>query len=433
MPRRLGGVFVDNERFLGNRGVAMNALVLGAGASKSYGASPTGERMPIARDFFRTFNRLAIASNPWVLVGGILTFAERYHQLSATDFFHRDIDIEEFHSEVETSLLAAIARLKTSDSSNNVSEFALPWGAYNQLVYLFASTVNEIQNGPISESHLRLAQALRPEDSVLTFNWDTLMDRALCDGTRWRVDDGYGIAPRRIFRDGWVDPVCQAQIPIAPTLLKLHGSSNWITSASYVDPRSGIITPTQLSPIETYCAFEKATKQYSCHDGRYMDGYARFSYGYYPPNILDDSGKPVEKGHVLLRVIPRYQGSPQKGAAGSDGLVSMPLIIPPVKEKRYDFFGPLFSDIWKKAEDCLAQATNIILIGYSFPRTDHRSVKLFRDAFMRCRSMPNIKIIDPAPSRIASIFRDEFGISSDHIKVYTKYFDETFDLAELFI
>ena len=35
----------------------MNVVLLGAGASKAYSNSPTGRKMPIAKDFFQTLNK----------------------------------------------------------------------------------------------------------------------------------------------------------------------------------------------------------------------------------------------------------------------------------------------------------------------------------------------------------------------------------------
>ena len=36
----------------------MRTFIIGAGASKAYSESPTNCRMPIANDFFQTFNKL---------------------------------------------------------------------------------------------------------------------------------------------------------------------------------------------------------------------------------------------------------------------------------------------------------------------------------------------------------------------------------------
>ena len=38
----------------------MRTFIIGAGASKAYSESPTNCRMPIANDFFQTFNKLNI-------------------------------------------------------------------------------------------------------------------------------------------------------------------------------------------------------------------------------------------------------------------------------------------------------------------------------------------------------------------------------------
>lgn len=52
----------------------MQVVLLGAGASKSYAASPTGVLMPLALDFFETFEKLKIKNAPWVLLEGLFGF-----------------------------------------------------------------------------------------------------------------------------------------------------------------------------------------------------------------------------------------------------------------------------------------------------------------------------------------------------------------------
>jgi len=79
-----------------------------------------------------------------------------------------------------------------------------------------------------------------------------------------------------------------------------------------------------------------------------------------------------------------------EGGAESDGLPSVPLIVPPVRQKRYDLYGDLFTGIWEEAETALSKASRIIVIGYSFPRTDLKSHELFRQAFMRRSSIPEV-------------------------------------------
>lgn len=254
------------------------------------------------------------------------------------------------------------------------------------------------------------------------------MDRALHQTGRWSVDQGYGFLPKSIYREQWVAPARDQQ-GAGPTLLKLHGSSNWLTSHPVSD--QGHFVPIQAASPDTVWVYEHSREPYDCHAGRYMPGYEPFSYGYYPPNILDDRGRPLPEGHVVIRARPKVPWKPE-GTAGSSGLVSAPLIIPPVRNKRYDAFGSLFRDLWKKAQDAIQLAEHIIIIGYSFPRTDTKSRDMFVQAFMNRRTIPVVSIIDPFPDPVVSVLNLGFGIPHSHLRVYKSYFAPDHDIDGLF-
>ncbi len=392
--------------------------VLGAGASRSYEDSPTGQKMPLSRDLFETYQNLAISENQWVSIGSILNYGRDEMNIDILSFFKTGIDIEEFHSEVEDKLLKAL--------SENNPEIYLYWRAYNQLIFLFTSVINEIQNGPPSKTHLELAKLISPDDVIITFNWDTLLDRALNKIYKdWNSAIGYGVVPRKIFRNGWCEPETQNEIHV-PKLLKLHGSTNWITSHIIAYPETGNITLMQSSSSDTFYIYEYATQPYPTYQGRYMDGYEPFSYGYYPPNIMDDSGKSAKEGYFVSGRL-KFPWMPQ-GCSSNEGLVSMPLVIPPVKKKKYDLFGDLFREIWNQAEHTLAESDKIIVIGYSFPRTDHQSTDLFLNAFIKRSTLPKIVIVNPDPERIYFKFIHDFGIPKEYIDVFETYYSEQFDL-----
>lgn len=106
----------------------MNVFLLGAGASKCYSQSPAKVRMPIAKDFFQTFNNLEISGNPWVLIGDIINIAKRDWGIEFADFCNSATNIEEFHSYVEEKLL---------ESLPNWPEQGIQyWKSYNQLILL---------------------------------------------------------------------------------------------------------------------------------------------------------------------------------------------------------------------------------------------------------------------------------------------------------
>ena len=400
----------------------MNVLLLGAGASKSYSDSPTGERMPIANDFFKTFCNLEISENPFVIIGTIINYIERIKKVPITEYFNGENSIEEFHSEVERDLIQA---LKSGDPLN----LLLPYKTNSELIYLFSSVINEIQNGPRSKSHCNLVKFLSSEDIIITFNWDTLVDRALNDITEWSTDNGYLIVPKKIYRDGWIQPDTSAlNENNHPLLLKLHGSTNWITSHTFFP--EGELVLSQSSSPETLYVYESTINPFPAYEGRYMEGYEPFSYGYYPPNI-PDKGKSAKKDHIFVSFTQRTPWRPEVEGDKS-GLTSMPLIIPPVTEKRYDMFGKLFNSLWAKASDALRLADHIIIIGYSFPRTDLQSNELFIKSFLDRNSIPKISIVDPYPQKIVDKFKYDFGIPIENIDVYKSLFSESFDLMALF-
>src|SRR5258705_3630588 len=197
----------------------MNVVLLGAGASKSYNDSVTKVKMPIAKDFFQTFRKLDIAENRWVLIGDILNYLRDYHNKPWMEFLTYTEDIEILHSEVEKKLNQINTGLLSTAENMMIYKTSL------QLIFLFASVINEIQNGKPSASHINLANKLTADDFIITFNWDTLMDRALKETNSWNADNGYLIKPTLIYRNGW-DKLNQSATSDAPTLLKLHGSTN---------------------------------------------------------------------------------------------------------------------------------------------------------------------------------------------------------------
>ena len=395
----------------------MRVVVLGAGASKVYSASKTGKRMPMARDFFQTYNSLAIAADPRVLVDKVLLFGNEYLGLDFDKMFSAQIDIEDLHSRIEEEL----ASLRSSQHlpAFGVKEVDLLFvsGAYDQLVFLFASVINEIQNGEPSEWHVRLAQSLSPEDRVLTFNWDTLMDRALAKEGQWSTESGYGFTPKKVMRGEWMVP--SSKRASQPILLKLHGSTNWLTSHT-ADMRD--TSRMQSTPLDTVHVYEWTHKPYDTYKGRFIAGYEPFSYGYYPPNIPDDNGQRATNDMSFVS-ISQKRPDLGGGVSGRSGLTSMPLIIPPVRHKQYDDFGDLYPQLWSQAEKALTQADSIALIGYSFPATDLRSQDLFRSAFANRKRLPRVTIINPEPDAIVTRFKAEFGIPAELLDVRKAYLE----------
>ena len=401
----------------------MNLFVIGAGCSKAYGESLSKQRMPVAKDFFNTFNQLDnLNTSRWVLVGNMVNALNMLKGTTPLDPFKNEYDIEEIHTMFEKKLFEAM-------DNEDISQIQLFFKAYTELVFLFSCVVNDIANGPVSKAHVNLAKYLSIDDSIITFNWDVLLDRALAEHTQWSPSNGYFIKPKSIFNSGWkdVENVSPAQSPI---LLKMHGSANWLTGTITVKPGEKKFQMMQEVPADTYYVYEHANGPFDCWDGRWEKVYEPFVYGYYPPN-LPLAGKKLDEGYTAVRMILRGPLHAPKGNHGSRGLVSMPLIIPPVKNKAYEFYGDLFDRIWSKAQEEITRASVITFIGYSFPITDTKTVKLFKDSFSKRASIPVINVIDPEPDRINNLLLFDLGIPESHINIFKEHFSEDFDLNRL--
>ncbi len=395
-------------------------FLLGAGASKSYDDSKTGVKMPISSDFFNAFHQLKLAQNPWVLFGDIINYVAKKNNSDILDFLFYNEDIEALHTEIQEKLYK---RLNSGNFTLHIDDTHL-LKSYNQLIFLFVSVINEIQNGPISQSHINLAKQLDDNDCIITFNWDTLMDRALNQETSWNSDFGYLVKPVAVYRDKWVSIDLNNENSNFPKLLKLHGSSNWLTSHNM--PKDGRLELMQETEPENFFVYENTNSPYDCYEGRYMKNYEEFSYGYYPPN-LPLKGKQVPDEMLLFKHRLKSPFMPE-GKAGRTGLVSMPLIIPPVKHKEYDSFGDLFGILWEEAKNQLIEANKIYIIGYSFPITDVRSNHLFKSVFKKRSFFPEIVILNPNPDEIVKRFEKEFLVPRDKLKVIKQYFTKDFDI-----
>ena len=345
--------------------------------------------------------------------------------MKTEEFSNYNANIEDIHSEINENLIEA---LKNSPNCG-LTDIQL-WKANAQLVFLFTSVINEIQNGETSKIHSNFIKAISNEDSIITFNWDTLLDRALKEGyPDWTTGLGYYVKPKAVYKNQWIfTDSANKGIRKFPLLLKLHGSTNWLTS--HMAQENGKITLSQTEKSDVFYVYESCASPYATYKGRFMPGYEDFSYGYYPPNIPEKMK--ITEGYNLFKIQLNFDPRiVDDSSADTSGLESMPLIIPPVKHKDYDLFDSIFDVLWNKATEEIVKAKKIFVIGYSFPSTDMKSIDLFKKAFMQRQDMPKVIIINPNPSEIRDRFIYEFGISEGHLKIYADYFDDKFNISEV--
>jgi len=189
---------------------------------------------------------------------------------------------------------------------------------------------------------------LAPGDAVLTFNWDTLVERTLLEDRRWLPTDGYGF-PRNIVEQ--VDHLPARPLraslcrPSDIVVLKLHGSFGWRQQ----DDRLFL-------------------------DGReYLAGFSFTADGGLA--FLRDADEP-----------PHY--SP------TDLLVAYPSFLKKLAT-------PVLDQIWREAASYLDRAELAHVIGYSLPPSDSAARALLHRLALRVRGREaRVVVSDPSTASL---------------------------------
>ncbi len=215
----------------------------------------------------------------------------------------------------------------------------------------------------IETLHSLARQCLGGSITCISFNYDDVLDEALymvsrgpylSPGRQWHPDAGYGFlcpssqayAHRRGPAASWS----------ALQLLKLHGSLNWRIAL-------GAQPPYGLDTI--------------VHHENWVD----------PPMDLE----PLAKEQI------------------EDHLEAEPFIVPPILVKSSLAEQPILRRIWSFAYRKLAEAEQVIFIGYSLPLTDIAAGFLFRETLAR-RPRPDVLVVnhgedDEVRSKVRGAYR----------------------------
>ena len=210
-------------------------------------------------------------------------------------------------------------------------------------------------------------RVLRPGDTILTFNYDPLIEFAVQivaqhRGIIWDAGDGHAMdfAGEISATNEESPPEQRARSNIR--ILKLHGSMNW------------------LVPLEW--------------DGRTAPYLFRLSAG---------SFKGV--GFVEHR----------NGA----GQVLRPLFVPPMPGKVYRALG--LGRLWEEAKAALGAAERLTVIGYSFPSTDPDARQLIADANVGLSGPDRVVYITPSESDAALWMKRLFPQADLQFKTFGKF------------
>jgi len=332
--------------------------LIGAGCSKNYAQGTTdipGLTSPVDKDFFEMAKKVIIRrkqiDQTWdLMLDGFISDLSRLYGYLPRERSLDDLSIlnEEDLKVLDDPRLSLESVMTTisleselfmkqpcilgyEEPNMNISIRLAP------LIQLVTVTISEALQGPPCSKHRKLAESLEQRDIVISYNYDMLMDNALRN-CRKLSDSGY-LLPFQKVSNGvtWEGPD-QAASEI--TLLKLHGSLNWIHC--------------------TYC------------DSNLMMRY--------------------EKAANWETSIPRQ--CPKCGELGS---YLRRLIVPPLLTK--DYSDHAINYLWGAASHLLQSYVNeIVAIGYSLPATDFASETLLRTGFEFNRQKNiHVTLVNPDP------------------------------------
>jgi hypothetical protein len=231
-------------------------VILGAGATRGEHRlpdAPGGSRPspPLDRDFFNELQKVA-GKDP----DDIRVLLRRARELFGPG---PDCSMEEFFTTVEFlerfAELADVEGHWVNELRWKVAMTAFRWGVVR---LLDEAGIGGTSPGQPPHYHGHLARILEGDDVIVTFNYDTLIDRALRDAHRGAWSPG---ALAGINVKGDVQPwgvSAGGEKPVVH-LLKMHGSVNWEIKGDELWLSSGPVDPDDVAIIPP--AWEKGIEE----------------------------------------------------------------------------------------------------------------------------------------------------------------------------
>ena len=382
----------------------------GAGASHHYALNANGVPVPLANGFFEAFNELPTFQGFQAHVGPLISYLGHYRGVPALDVPEWRENIEDFMTSIEAEIgtLRHIKSTKGDLDADQRSKVFSVASLFNNLGFILASVVNEAQNGPSESLYRYLLDFCGPEDTFITFNWDTLLDRALVDSGGWSPNNGYGLTFSAALDGTWKPAVeGNPQFSTNWKLLKPHGSTNWLVPYMHVN----LDTFEYMSLVpqsDRVFLYWQSSMPYGTHKSRWRGGYVPTCYCYYPPNIpgryFQEAEISPKPGHTFVTTTPKLFSAFDEPE--SAGIPASAVLITPVRQKKYDSYQTAINSLWAQSAEELATTNKIVIVGYSFPPTDTRALELLGDALAARPKEIAVEVIAPDADNIVSRIGD---------------------------
>jgi len=199
-------------------------IIFGAGASRG-GLQDHGVPPPVDKDFFDIANQLVGHGTPKLAKKVLTDVWQLYDRTNA-------VGLETYYRDLETR--ATIGEFaKTANQPKDWRRRQKELEELIRRVYVH-TTVEDAKAVKVqpreSEIHRGILRQLKNKDTIITFNYDLVIEESFTSAKLWNPVDGYGIqtsGKTKGWTKRWLDERHYGNNRSQILLLKLHGSLNW--------------------------------------------------------------------------------------------------------------------------------------------------------------------------------------------------------------
>ncbi|TET17359.1 MAG: hypothetical protein E3J75_02840 [Dehalococcoidia bacterium] len=322
--------------------MTQRVFILGAGSSAAF--QGTKGSCPTISEFFIRAHEIGLIKRyrEQTMSEPLFRFIQREFGISKPELCRVPVNIESVLTRLEEVIedFDRDGQYRIKGNLRRNKKAVNLYGTRLQASTFIGHVLLELTHNALSPLHLKLAESLTNFDTVISFNYDLLMDYALENTGNWWPYSGYRIPFKQIIDGGkFLAPLSTSDPGIA--YLKLHGSLNWL-------------------------------------------------YGVSPYRLIYNM--PVRNGEdvFLLRSINHEIIPGPMDIAGKHEYTDNniyydlhSLIVAPLKDKPYESIPKALFRLWDLASDEIKIASEVILIGYSIPESDTKSQELIKQAKTR--------------------------------------------------
>jgi hypothetical protein len=228
---------------------------------------------------------------------------------------------------------------------------------------------------------------LQEEPTVITFNYDTILERAIETASGKADPPPYRT---RVMDDSYTVPEDELS----------YSRYNWNRARCYGFKFDEVqLDQGDLSPIEDGSRFF-GHKSNELYRWRILKVHGSLNWSKYSRD--DRRPKPdsaFRKEEAVFLLQPRWDLAQRRQHKGR---FIDPVIITPVLNKDAFYRSAPFPTIWRHAGDALSRCKKLVVIGYSLPPTDFAFKRLLLEAFSE-NDLTDLAIVNPDSSVVARV------------------------------